>query len=107
MGKRILKKEKKSKKPQAQKSVGHFVVVVGKWGWNLADHQLSHGSERRNLSLFLMGHQGPHGRIKYEQLTVLSLHLVEGFPAHIVEIILCIPKTFPVIQREEDASRLG
>lgn len=107
MGERLLKKRKKSKNPQAQKSVGHFVVVVGKWGWNLADHQLSHGFERRNLSLFFTGHQGTHGRIKYEQLTVLSLHLVEGFPAHIVEIILCIPNTFPVIQREEGASRLG
>ena len=78
----------------------------------LSHHQLSHSFERRNLSLFLAGCQGPHGRVKIKkkkkvQLTVESLHLVKGFSAQIAEIILCIPKTLPVIQRDEFNNKLG
>lgn len=70
-----------------------------------SNHQLSHSFER-SLSLFLVGCQGPHGRVK-KMLMAESFYLVKGFSAQIAEIILCIPKTFLVIHRDEDDNSLG
>lgn len=74
----------------------------------LADHQLSHLFEKGNLSFFLEECLGPHNRVKNKaQLTVEGSHLVKGFSAQMDDIVVCIPKTFPIIQREEDDDRLG